>query len=122
MTRLDSDRNVWVATVRPDGRPHLTPVWFVWHGGRIWLCISATSVKARNLRHHPHVSLCLESGNDPLVAEGRVVIHQRPYPAELVAAFAARYEWDITTPNDNGEFDALIEVEIDRWLMGDPDQ
>jgi hypothetical protein len=28
--RLSGERNVWIATVRPDGRPRLVPVWFSW--------------------------------------------------------------------------------------------
>jgi len=33
--RLQSDANLWLATVRPDGRPHLAPVWFVFHAERM---------------------------------------------------------------------------------------
>ena len=28
--RLRDSRNYWLATVRPDGRPHVMPVWAVW--------------------------------------------------------------------------------------------
>lgn len=121
MTRLDSDRNLWLATVRPDGRPHLTPVWYVWHAGRIWCCVSTDSVKARNVRANPAVSFSLENGNDPMVGEGRAIVHSRPYPVALAVAFSVRYEWDITQPDDDGDFGALIEIEVDRWLMGDPE-
>ena len=120
MTRLDSERNVWMATVRPDGRPHLTPIWFVWQAGTIWCCVSRTTTKLRNLEINPAVSLSLESGNAPLVAEGRVTIHSRPYPDTIVEAVAAKYEWNITRGDDDGDFDALLEITVDRWLMGDP--
>ena len=60
--RLQSEGNIWVTTVRPDGRPHLTPVWFVWHAGKAYICISPDSVKARNLSRNPRVALALENG------------------------------------------------------------
>ena len=28
--RLRTEANVWLATMRPDGRPHVSPIWFVW--------------------------------------------------------------------------------------------
>ncbi len=33
-TRLLSTKNVWMATTRPDGRPHVVPRWGVWLDGR----------------------------------------------------------------------------------------
>lgn len=34
--RLSESRNYWVCTVRPDGRPHVMPVWGVWDAGELW--------------------------------------------------------------------------------------
>ena len=30
LQRLETEAIIWLATVRSDGRPHLTPIWFVW--------------------------------------------------------------------------------------------
>ncbi|HEV7727921.1 MAG TPA: pyridoxamine 5'-phosphate oxidase family protein [Modestobacter sp.] len=35
--RLAVSHDYWCATVRPDGRPHVMPVWGVWRAGRLWL-------------------------------------------------------------------------------------
>ncbi|GAC1363002.1 MAG: hypothetical protein NVSMB4_19660 [Acidimicrobiales bacterium] len=118
--RLTEARNLWLSTIRPDGRPHLTPIWFVWHAGRFWICTGAEFVKTRNVRRDPRVSLALEDGNAPVVAEGRVTVHSRPYPADVVAAFQAKFSWDISTPDADGAYDALLEVVVDRWLWGAP--
>ncbi len=121
IARIDDDRNVWLATVRPNGRPHLTPIWYCFHNGRFWMCTSADAVKTRNVLANPSVSLSLEDGNRPVVAEGTVTVHRRPYPQAVVAAFMAKYDWDISRRDDpDGPFDALLEVEVHRWLMGDP--
>lgn len=121
MGRLDTDKNVWLATVRTDGRPHVTPIWFVWHDTRFWLCTGVTSVKARNVRANPSVSVCLEDGNAPVVGEGTAVVRERPFPDGVVAAFGAKFAWDITRPDDEdlGQL-ALIEITVDRWLLGGP--
>jgi hypothetical protein len=37
-----------VATVRPDGRPHVMPVWAVWDQGLLWFSSSLGSRKSHN--------------------------------------------------------------------------
>jgi len=120
MARIDDDRNIWLATVRPNGRPHLTPIWYCFHDRRFWICTGADTVKTRNVRLNPNVSVSLEDGSRPLVAEGTVTVHQRPYPQPVIDAFILKYDWDISRRDDpDGTFDALLEVAVHRWLMGD---
>lgn len=121
LDRLRTERNVWFVTVRPDGRPHLAPVWFVHVDDHLWICTGARSVKVRNLVAHPTVSVGLEDGDAPVVAEGRAHVVDRPFPAAVVRAFADRYDWDITEPHDAdiGE-PALVRIDVDRWLLDGP--
>jgi|SRR3989304_6285225 len=111
--RREREKNVWVATVRPDGRPHLVPVWFVVEGEQWYLCTAPNSVKARNLQANPHAALALENGSDPLVVEGeaRAVA---PSPA-VVAKFKKKYDWDITT---DGEYTQVYEMVVKKKLLG----
>ncbi len=111
--RLDTDRNVWLATVRPDGRPHLVPIWFVVEGGRWYICTSPDSVKARNLQANPAVMLALEDGTNPHVVEG-VARAVRPAPA-VVRKFKEKFNWDITA---DAEYGAVFEIEVTRQVMG----
>src|SRR3712207_6674791 len=93
--RVDEARNVWMATVRPDGRPHLVPVWFVVEDGRWYICTAPGSVKARNLGQNPRVALALEDGDHPVIVEGEA---QPAAPSTaVVGRFKAKYDWDITT-------------------------
>jgi F420H(2)-dependent biliverdin reductase len=120
--RLEREANVWLATVRPDGRPHLVPIWFVWVNGSFWLATGARSVKVGNIRANPGVVVSLEVGNRPLVAEGTAVIWPRPFPTPVVAAFERKYDWDISVPEDADVGTvALIEVAVGRWIQGGPD-
>jgi nitroimidazol reductase NimA-like FMN-containing flavoprotein (pyridoxamine 5'-phosphate oxidase superfamily) len=47
----------WISTVRPDGRPHVTPLLAVWHDGALHFCTGAVEVKAHNLRANDQVVL-----------------------------------------------------------------
>jgi PPOX class probable F420-dependent enzyme len=51
-----------LATVGPDGQPHLTAMWFGVVDGQIWLETKAKSQKAVNLKRDPRVSFLLEDG------------------------------------------------------------
>jgi F420H(2)-dependent biliverdin reductase len=112
--RLESEQNIWLATVRPSGRPHLVPLWFVWADGCIYLCVSSASVKVRNLTANPAVALALESGGAPVVVEGRASLAAAPWPDAAVQGFQRKYNWTITT---DAEYDALIVIAPQRWLM-----
>ena len=72
--RLRSELIIWLSTVRPDGRPHLVPVWFLWDGATFLIFSQPKDLKLRNLRHNPDVVLALETrdqGNEVVLIEGR---------------------------------------------------
>ncbi len=71
--RMTDARNYWISTVRPNGRPHATPIWAVWVEGRLYFGTDRQSVKAKNLRRNNHVAIHLESGDDTVIFEGALV-------------------------------------------------
>ncbi len=111
--RLSPEKNIWIATVRQDGRPHLTPVWFILSSGKFIICISERSVKAKNLVKNRAVSLALEDGSSPVICEGEAEEIQAPWPEEIVEKFKTKYDWDITTDH---EYDLLIGIKPTKWL------
>ena len=111
--RLQEQRNIWVATVRPDGRPHMTPVWFAFWMGRIYICISSRSVKARNLESSAEIAVALENGNTPLIVEGEAELVLDPWPGEVAAIFQRKYNWDI---NSDADYDLLVRIHPRKWL------
>lgn len=113
LKRLETEANIWITCVRPDGRPHLTPVWFAWYEGNLYACIQSQSVKARNIRQNPHVSVALENGSQPLICEGTAVFLPPPWPDDVARIFQAKYDWDITS---DGSYDRLLEVTPVKWL------
>ena len=49
-----------MATIRPDGSPHVAKVWPAVDGGTVWIGTRADSGKARNLRLDPRAALMFE--------------------------------------------------------------
>jgi Pyridoxamine 5'-phosphate oxidase len=74
--RIEEAELYWVATVRPDGRPHITPLVGVWIDGAAYFCTGADERKARNLEQNRNCVLMtgcnrLHEGLD-VVIEGSV--------------------------------------------------
>jgi PPOX class probable F420-dependent enzyme len=57
--RLRTEPTVWLSSTRPDGRPHVVPVWFNWDGRFFDLFSKPHAQKVRNLREHPDVMLAI---------------------------------------------------------------
>lgn len=58
-------RTAKLATVRPDGRAHIAPVWFVLDGDVLVLTTGANTVKGRAIRRDPRVSLLVDDETPP---------------------------------------------------------
>jgi hypothetical protein len=113
LEKIEKQQVIWFASVRPDGRPHLSPIWFVWHAGRFYVSTDPRSVKSRNIRGNGRVVLALEDGVNPVICEGAARVLDPPWPAELLAAFFQKYEWDL---NKEEQYNQVIEVTPLKWL------
>ena len=91
--RLVAAENYWIATVRPDARPHVTPVWGLWVEEASYFGSGPQTRKTRDLLENPTVAVHPE-GEDVVVLEGvvEVIATQDPALAErLFAASTAKY-------------------------------
>ena len=92
--RLSEALHYWMATTRPDGRPHVVPRWGVWLDGRFWYDGSPQTVHARNLADNPACVLHLEDGRQAVMVEGTSVAADPPgreTGARLAAEFGRKY-------------------------------
>jgi len=83
--RLTMSHDYWVATVWPDGRPHVTPVWGVWADVAFWFSSSSGSRKARNLGREARATAATDDALHPVMVDGTVT---RVVAPERVAWFA----------------------------------
>jgi hypothetical protein len=123
--RLVSATAYWLATVRPDGAPHVVPRWGVWLDGRFWYDGSPTTRHARNLAVNPACSLHLESGTEVVIVDGESAPARAAAPtlgARLSAAFAKyhdlgyRPEADSWAGEDGGGLRVLTPRQALAWF------
>nr|WP_313776363.1 PPOX class F420-dependent oxidoreductase [Mycobacterium sp.] len=60
---IDRSRTATMATVLPNGRPHLVAMWYAVLDGEIWFETKAKSQKAVNLRRDPTTTVMIEDGH-----------------------------------------------------------
>jgi len=61
---LAAARKVQVATINPDGSPHLTTLFYVVRDGQIGFWTYASSQKVKNLERDPRITCLVEDGED----------------------------------------------------------
>lgn len=113
ISRLENEENIWFGSIRPDGKPHLAPVWFVYVDEKLYLSTDPKSVKARNIHQNPHVVLALEDGLHPVICEGTAGTVEQFWPEKVIEAFQRKYDWDITQEK---QYNLLVEVTPAKWL------
>ena len=60
----------WVATTRPDGRPHVAGVGAIWLDGKFWIVSGPGTRKSRNLAENPNCVISVGLPGIDLVVEG----------------------------------------------------
>ncbi|MEU8701489.1 pyridoxamine 5'-phosphate oxidase family protein [Streptomyces sp. NPDC048680] len=61
-TYLAEQRTCRVATVGPDGRPHVGALWFCWDGASLWLYSITRSLRWSQLGHDPKIAVVVDDG------------------------------------------------------------
>jgi len=92
--RLVAATEYWMATTRPDGRPHVVPRWGVWLDGHLWYDGSPETIHVRNLRANPACALHLGDGWECVIVEGTATPASPPgleFGGRISAAITAKY-------------------------------
>lgn len=95
--RLERSHTYWVATVWPDNRPHISPVWGAWFDQAFWFSCDLSSRKARNLARNPSCSITTEDPLEPVIVDGTAVaVMNRGLTERYVDAEREKYaaEWN----------------------------
>jgi len=97
----------WIATVRDDGRPHMTPLVAVWLDDALHFCTGETEQKAANLRRNQNVILltgCNQwDGGMDVVVEGQAVrVTDRRTLERLAEAWTRKWDgrWEYEPGHD----------------------
>jgi general stress protein 26 len=97
--RLEEAQIFWLSTVRPDGRPHVTPLISVWLDHALYFCTGPSERKAKNLARNPHCILTtgsdtLGEGLDLVVEGDAVQVADEARLRRIAAAYEAKYGSD----------------------------
>lgn len=89
---LDQRNNAIAAINRPQGGPHLSPVWFLWDGDAFYFRIAKSTAKYRNLKRDRAMSLMImdSAGFRYLTAYGQAQMLETN-PADVAARIVERY-------------------------------
>lgn len=82
---LASDRHAVLATNGSDGLPQLTPVWYLYEDGVLYVSAQSGTVKVRNLRRDPSISVCVDGGRGDaryVVLRGRAELIEPGQPRQ----------------------------------------
>ena len=86
-------RTAKLATVRADGRPHVSPIWIALDGDQILFNTGENTAKGKAIRRDPRVALCFDDERPPfsfVVYEGEAEIVDDPDQLLLWATEIAR--------------------------------
>lgn len=118
--RMAEARTYWVATSRPDGRPHATPVWGLWVEGAFYFGVAPTTRKGRNLAQNPNVAVHLESGEDVVILEGVAEVVSNPDPGLVERLFASsKAKYGTGSRDVEGSYVVRPRV-VFAWSAGSP--
>ena len=123
-----------LATMREDGWPHVTPIWYVWEGGRFVLTLGKSRRHLANIARDPKVTLCVDEDprttdltkspqavvcfglatlheDDPTVREMTTKVEERYLPAEARGP-------ELESCSGSRDASAVV-IEPERWLAWD---
>jgi general stress protein 26 len=142
--RLEAAEVFWLSTVRPDGRPHVTPLLSIWLDGALHFCTGPEERKAKNLRSNRNCVLttgsnALGEGLDVVVEGQARRVTDETRLSRLATAYESKYgsDWhfDVRDGAFHGEGGRALVYEVapttafgfakgaysqTRWLFPEP--
>src|SRR5947208_716388 len=90
---IEKSEFIWFTTVREDGMPQPTPVWFVRDSDTFVTYTMPDTFKVKNIRANPKVALGLANGDagNYFVVQGEAKIDESIPPATQMTAYYQKY-------------------------------
>jgi PPOX class probable F420-dependent enzyme len=92
--RLDQELIIWLTTVRADGTPQPSPVWFLWIDQTVLIYSEPNKQKLRNIAQNSKVALNFNSdqgGGAIAIITGEAQIDPQAPPADQISAYLEKY-------------------------------
>jgi PPOX class probable F420-dependent enzyme len=114
---LDEPNFAHLATLLADGSPQSAPVWIDVEGDRILIATGEGSLKARNTKRDPRVSLSVVAVDNPYreaQLRGRVVERRPDAKFEIMDRISRKYTGKEFPMRANPEQRVVLVIEIER--------
>jgi PPOX class probable F420-dependent enzyme len=114
---VDEPNFAHLATLMPDGSPQSAPVWIDRDGDRIVIATGEASLKAKNTRRDPRVSLSIVAMDNPYreaQLRGRVVERRPDAKLEIMDRISHKYTGTPFPMRANPEQRVVLVIEIER--------
>ncbi|WP_210586143.1 PPOX class F420-dependent oxidoreductase [Streptomyces sp. GESEQ-35] len=113
-----------LSTVRADGSPHVTPIWFVLDGDEVVFNTHGRSVKGRNVARDGRVALCVDDDRPPyayVVLTGRARVSEdlaelRHWAGLIGARYMGEERAEEFGDRNGVPGELLVRVSIDKVL------
>lgn len=123
--RLNDEKIIWLTTVRPNGTPEPSPVWFLWNGSEVVIYSQQNRQKLKDIAQNPRVALSFNTtptGGDVVILTGEARIDQSAPPATGLPGYVEKYrdeiaDIDMTPDSFAGDYSVQIRV-TPRKLRG----
>ena len=117
-------RTAKLSTVRADGSPHVTPIWFVLDGDELVFNTGSSSVKGRNLVRDGRVALCVDDDRPPysfVVIQGRARVSEdldelKHWASRIGARYMGEERAEEFGARNGVPGELLVRVTIDKVL------
>jgi hypothetical protein len=96
--RLELAEIFWISTVRPEARPHVTPLVAVWLDDALFFVTGENELKAKNLSYNPHVVMttgcaAFRDGFDIVIEGDAVRVTDDGVLGRVADVYASKYDW-----------------------------
>jgi len=112
-----------LATICPDGMPHVVPVCYIHRSGGLWVAVDYESKKYRNLLSNDKAALVVDAGYDSnrgILVQGQARIYDRGQEyRDVYDAFYKKFNWVRASPWKEGEV-PFIKIEPNRKASWGP--
>lgn len=106
----------FVATLLPDGSPHLTPTWVDFDGEHVLVNTIRNNRKDKNVRNDPRITLAIADPENPyryLSVRGEVVERREEGAREHLDTLAERYTGEAKYPGPGGDQRVVLVIRAD---------
>lgn len=125
---LEQAEIYWISTVRPDGRPHVTPMIGLWLDDALYFTTGETERKAKNLERNPRCAITtgcnvLNEGLDVVIEGDAVRASVESKLQQLAGLYKSKYDWNFSVREgafwlEGSEAPALVFAVAPKTVFG----